>query len=126
MIRFIQKSFLVRIIWLITILQIVNLSVNTPDAQPYYLAEDLSINDIESAVEWVLEDFLDIDNAITEQDEPGSEEGDTLSKKIFFFHTYFCSPINTYFVQVSKTNFCLFDPFYLPKYLDILSPPPQA
>ena len=107
-------------------LQIINLSVNTPDVQPYYLAEDLSMNDIESVVEWVLEDFLDIDNAISEQDEPDSEEDDTLSKKIFFFCMPFCHPTGTYFPQVSKTNFYLFDAFYLPKYLDILSPPPQA
>ncbi len=40
-----------------------------PDAQPDYVAEDLTFNDQESFVELVLEKVLGIDNAIEEHDE---------------------------------------------------------
>ena len=40
-----------------------------PDAQPDYVAEDLTINDQESFVELVLEKVLGIENAVAEHDE---------------------------------------------------------
>ncbi|WP_051664203.1 hypothetical protein [Dyadobacter crusticola] len=53
-------------------LHILNLSVDSPDGQPYFVAEDLSINDQESFVELVVEKILGFDDAFAEFDDPDS------------------------------------------------------
>jgi len=66
---------------------IFNCSVNTPDAKPDYVPEDLTYNDMESVVEIVLENVLDIKDAIAEHDENDTEEGNSFTiKKDFSFH----------------------------------------
>jgi hypothetical protein len=47
--------------------------VDMPDAQPEDIPEDLSINDMESVIEIVLEKCLNIEDAISEHDETGDE-----------------------------------------------------
>lgn len=60
---------------------IFNLSVDTRDAAPDYVPEDLTVNDQESFVELVLEKWVGIENAITEHDEPDQEDGGALDFK---------------------------------------------
>lgn len=48
---------------------ILNCSVDAPDLQPEYVPEDLTYNDIESIVEWVLEDVLGYQDIIKEYDD---------------------------------------------------------
>jgi hypothetical protein len=57
---------------------IFNVSVDSPDAQPESVPEDLSINDMESIVEIVLEKGLNIDNAIAEYDEPDENDSGSI------------------------------------------------
>jgi hypothetical protein len=66
---------------------IFNCSVDTSDAQPESIPEDLSYNDMESVAELVLEKVLDIENAIAEHDENDSEDGNSfdLKKEIVYY-----------------------------------------
>jgi hypothetical protein len=48
-------------------IQVMNLSIDAVDPSPHY--EDLSVNEIESCVEFVLEVVMDRSNAITETDD---------------------------------------------------------
>lgn len=56
-------------------IHILNFSIDSPDATSDSIAEDLSINDIESISELVLEHVLGFENMISEHDEPDKEEG---------------------------------------------------
>jgi hypothetical protein len=47
--------------------------VDTPDPQPENVPEDLTYNDMESVVEIVLEQVLDINNAIAEKDDTDTD-----------------------------------------------------
>jgi hypothetical protein len=114
--RFFRYHIVFRIICLVVIFQLLNLSIDAPDAQPDYLPENLVINDIESIVELVLEDLLGIDNAISEQDEPDEESNSSLNKKIEFLHqkTYIQNSLLIRFkprliCRIYKSNHYLFD-----------------
>jgi len=67
---------------------IFNFSVDAPDAQPDYVSEDLSYNDMESVVEILLEQVLGFENAIAEHDEKDTEDGNSfdIKRQIVFFH----------------------------------------
>ena len=67
---------------------IFNCSVDTPDAKPDYIPEDLSYNDIESVAELILEKVLNIENAIAEHDENDTEDGNSfdLKKEFVYYH----------------------------------------
>jgi hypothetical protein len=82
-----RQHIVFRLFWLFMAVHIFNCSVDTPDAQPDYVPEDLTYNDMESVVEIVLENVLDIKDAIAEHDENDTEEGNSFNiKKDFSFH----------------------------------------
>jgi hypothetical protein len=62
--------------------------VDSPDSQLDNVSEDLSYNDMESVVEIVLEDVLDIKDAIAEHDENDTEDDSSLNlkKEIVYYH----------------------------------------
>lgn len=68
---------------------VINVSIDapdgyvTPDSRGEY-REDLSINEIESFSELVLEELLGLHNAVPEHDEPEDDEGLNQFSKIFF------------------------------------------
>lgn len=76
------------------VFNILNFSVDAPDAQTDHVAEDLSINDMESIAEIVLEEWMEIENAIPEHDESDATDGTMVLKKTFDF---FC-------VEFKKTS----------------------
>jgi hypothetical protein len=69
----IRHSTFVKFLWAFMGLYFLNISVDTADANPNYIAEDLSFNDQESIVEIVVEKILGFENAIEEQDDPDTE-----------------------------------------------------
>ena len=82
-----RQHIIFRLFWLFMAVHIFNCSVDTPDAKPDYVPEDLTYNDMESVVEIVLENVLDIKDAIAEHDENDTEEGNSFNiKKDFSFH----------------------------------------
>jgi hypothetical protein len=108
---------------------ILNCSVDTPDAQPDYIPEDLSYNDMESVLEVLLENVFDIQDAIAEHDEHDTDDGGSFEIKkqfSFFYHKKF--KINQIFdngltVIVSNNYFEKFSSLFHP---EIMPPPPKA
>ncbi|MBY0426468.1 MAG: hypothetical protein K2Q22_12580, partial [Cytophagales bacterium] len=107
-----------------------NLSIDPPDLLKNIdgdpeLEEDLSINEIESFSELVLEQGFELENAVPETDDPDS---DNLIKKVEIF---------SYENQLENFRFPLFDSdskalfFYdnsgfVPIGLEVLNPPPEV
>lgn len=60
----------------ILLLQLLNISVDAPDPFPEDVPEDLSYNEQESLVEIILEEVLDIENAIPEYDDYDGADDD--------------------------------------------------
>ena len=109
-------------------MQIFNLSVDAPDAQPRHVQEDLTINDMESIVEIILEKIFVIDDAIPEHDDADDENGSLRLKKSADFN---------YFNQAPKTEFSINSqkgikhPFYADNCYQqflpaLISPPPEV
>lgn len=73
--RYLRRHIITRILLGLVTATILNLSVDAPDFHQNTVAEDLSFNDIESVVEWLLEDVCEIENAIPEYDDDDSEHG---------------------------------------------------
>jgi hypothetical protein len=111
---------------------VVNVSIDAPDgyvtpnAQGEY-REDLSVNDIESVAELVLENWLDLQNALPEQDEADDEE-EQLTKIVMDWQlpgpavSYQFVPLAGY---VPATAIPLLLSHYRSMSADINTPPPQ-
>ena len=85
-----RQHIIFRLFWLFMAVHIFNCSVDTPDAQPDYVPEDLTYNDMESVVEVLLENVFDIQDAIAEHDENDADDGGSFEIKkpfSFFYHT---------------------------------------
>jgi hypothetical protein len=130
--NWLRQNIYIRYFWFFMAVHILNCSVDAPDPQPDYIPEDLTYNDIESIVEWVLEDVLNIENAIPEHDEDDNEEGFSLEmKKIVWFPPVFegkfkfappltkdeiSKNLNLYYLAHLRSQFCR----------EVTTPPPQA
>lgn len=73
MFHYLRHSAAVKFLWGFMGLYFLNISVDTVDANPSHIAEDLSFNDQESIVEIVVEKIMGFENAIEEQDDPDTE-----------------------------------------------------
>jgi len=125
--KFFRSNIISRIFCFLMAIHIFNLSVDTKDASPDSIAEDLSFNDQETIVELLLEKVIGIDNAISEQDEPDQEDGGALDfKKVnlisHYSHKLFFEP------QISNTkNITVYTTlFHQSPTFDVFSPPPEA
>jgi hypothetical protein len=104
-----------------------NISVDMPDAQPDYLPEDLTINDMESVIEIVLEKCLGIENAVVERDETGDESETIQLLKEFqlccttFPELQFSNPV----IVLALTNGYQ-ERGYFQYFKEINPPPPKA
>lgn len=90
MISHVRNSRTLRLFWFLLAAHFLNISVDSEDIRPDYTAEDPSINDQESVVEIILEQFLDIENAIAEHDESDAE-GQNNKKGGFNFELFSAS-----------------------------------
>lgn len=122
-----REHIIFRFLCAVLALHILNISVDTPDAQPDNIREDLSINDMESIAEIVLEQVLGIDNAIPEHDESDNNNGKiNLKTGIDFF-------IQNFSVKFTDINNCLlnkpsqYKETYSEQFqTELNSPPPEA
>jgi hypothetical protein len=108
---------------------IFNCSVDTPDARPDYVPEDLTYNDMESVVEIVLENVLNFENAIAEHDEKDTDHGGSFEIKkpfSFFYHRNIkIDPIFDMGLSVGvSTNYS--EQFSSQFHPEIVPPPPKA
>lgn len=70
MFQSIRNSFSARLLWGFIGLNILNISIDTPDKNAFRLSEDLSVNDQESLVELIVESVLGYEDAMPEFDDP--------------------------------------------------------
>lgn len=127
--KFNRENIAFRIMCLVIALNILNCSVDTPDAQPENVVEDLTVNDMESIVEVLLEEVVGIDNAIAEHDEPDDDNTGNFSIKKsvdFSCHQSKVKPI----LAITSThldNHYLFQEQYSEQFHpEIVPPPPKA
>ncbi len=76
-----------RLLCFVLALYFLNFSVDSSDANPDTIPEDLTVNDIESLAELVTEVVLDCTNAFAEHDERDSDDGGMLD----FSKEFFCT-----------------------------------
>ncbi len=127
-----HSALIHRLICLLMALHVINLSIDPPDqygttSRPYEQAEDLSVNDIESFGELLLEECFGLVDAVPEHDEPDEESSLTkLGQDYVFVKSFVFAPL----VLVARFLVAEFIPFSVMRVpthvLDILSPPPQV
>ncbi|TAG20420.1 MAG: hypothetical protein EAZ32_09400 [Cytophagia bacterium] len=127
--QFLRRYIVFRSFWLLMALHILNCSIDTPDAQPDSIPENLAYNDIESISELVLEQILGFENAIAEHEEHDTEDGGSISiAKILL---YFQPSIEFSLIHLNTVSFSEFIPlnyediFATQFHPEIVSPPPQ-
>ena len=125
---FLRSHSVVRFVWFLMALHILNCSIDTIDPGKKDNQESLAFNDIESIVELILEEVLHIKNAIPEHSEDETNQGQGLVLKkgidfIFFFSTkvFAANPAED---TVRYSNF-YFDHFFSSFKQEIDSPPPK-
>lgn len=81
----IKSISLIRAVALALAIYVFNASIDSQDAHPDYVAEDLSYNDIESVYEFLMENVFDVENAVEEYDEHDSDHGGIFDFDEFYF-----------------------------------------
>jgi hypothetical protein len=123
--KFFRQYITHRLFSIFMMLHILNLSVDAADVLPDAVPEDLSFNEIESIVEFVLEDIFHIQNALPEHDE--QDEAAELVKTSV---VYISSPYPVSVTRLSHggtlLTFAPCSPAAVQPTLDILSPPPKS
>lgn len=106
-------------------LHIFNLSIDPRDKDPDFLPEDLSVNEIESIAELVMEGIFGFSNTFAEHDEADGSEGTNDFNK-GFCATSISSVINQSDHYILEVQYFVFNSlnFSLPAQ-DILAPPPK-
>ncbi|MFY7998720.1 MAG: hypothetical protein ACOVSW_08975 [Candidatus Kapaibacteriota bacterium] len=120
-----RHHIIYRLLSVVMALHILNLSVDAVDALPSSIPEDLSFNEIESVVEFILEDVLHIENALPEHDE--HDEAAEITKTSVEFIAL-PQQISLRYVESRDPDifFSLAEILIAPPTLDILSPPPKV
>ena len=126
-----KHPVVLRCVWLLMGLHILNFSIDPPDVLPDSVKEDLSYNEIESFGELFLEDVLCIPNAVPEHDEQDNPDGFKFTaKNIVLYYQDVAQvtipddaptlPAKTLF------NLSLRDSRYTSPSIGMISPPPEA
>lgn len=124
-----RKHIVTKFFWFLMALHILNLSVDSPDPQPDSVPEDLSINDMESIVEIILEQMLDIEDAVPETDDDDTSQG-LLSHTNFQLVYYqqqidlLCKP-DGQIANSTKSSF-YYDAYSQQFHPEVVPPPPKA
>jgi len=117
------------LLWGLMALYLLNISVDTADPVSEAISENLSINDQESVVELIVEQFLGYEDAIAEYDEHDPED---YQKKKVFKISFFPppqedSPQETQWQSASKKpRFLHYASRLIHTSEDLDAPPPKA
>lgn len=128
MLRILRNSLCSKILWGVLGLYLLNISVDAPDPNPEFIAEDLSLNDQESIVEIIVEKILGFENAIAEYDDHDTDS-QTGKKNIQtdWLNQFHDSPTNNYtLLSFSKDDFPNYAASLTYAFLEIDSPPPKV
>jgi len=127
--QFLRKHIVFRSFWLLMAFHVLNCSIDTPDAQPDSVPENLAYNDIESITELVMEKILGFENAFDEHEEHDPEDGSrfSIAKVLLYFQpsiefSIIHLPIVSFSKYIPLTYENVFASQFHP---DIVSPPPQ-
>ena len=127
--QFLRKHIVFRYFWVLMAIHILNCSIDTPDALPDYIAEDLSYNDIETFSELVLEQFMGFEDAIPEHDEQDNADGlsfEVAKILLYFQPSLLFSLSNTLNCTLVAVSICNYQDIYHTQFHpEIVSPPPQ-
>ena len=127
--KFIRENIIFRFLWFTMALHILNCSVDTPDAGPQNIPEDLSYNDMESIVEIILEQIIGVENAIAEMDDTDTDESGAFTiKKGLDFSNYPSSLKSLIFCNSHITpRHSLYKEKYSEQFHpELVPPPPKA
>jgi hypothetical protein len=127
----IRQYNILKTIWIVMALHILNFSIDAPDVLNENITEDLSYNEIESFAEWIAEDILNIKNAFSESDEQGDEESGFIKKyvEITFYKVIFqdeAKPLLLNYIKNKKTQILYKESFCNTIFISIFSPPPEV
>lgn len=104
-----------------------NFSIDSRDAHPDTVAEDLSINDIESFFEFMAEHVMGIDNAVAEHEERDQDDSGSFEFKKYYFlvRVSLIEAKAAIVIQTLDLPFTYNDQ-PLTQFIEINSPPPRA
>lgn len=109
MLNFIRHTIFLRFIWAILGMHILNFSINIADNIPINQKEDLTINEQESVIEFIIEKVLGDSDAFTEYDDIDPDDHSSKKQTNIQFHlsTYFSNPEFSaiLFTSIDKSNF---------------------
>lgn len=122
--QILRTNFLRTIISWVVMLQLLNISIDPPDR--HYGPEDLTINDIESCLELVLEVFLGHDNFIGEVDDQDDDSGQP-TNAITLFAVETPSTFSKEMVALAGQENSPYTEVFVPIFcLPIPGPPPKS
>lgn len=81
-----RENSVVRVLWGVMALFMLNVSVDTADPHPNHIPEDLSFNDQESIIEILIEKVLGFEDAIKEYDDHDTDDQEKKSRVQSDFH----------------------------------------
>lgn len=113
------------VVFLLTV-EVLNLSIDPPDLRPYH-PEDLSVNDIESIAELVLENVFGVQNAVKELEDQDTPDGSPFTLKVDLYSSLSAKlhPKPCFFI-VKKSYQELQKNRFNAVFSEIASPPPKA
>jgi hypothetical protein len=120
-----RHHIIYRLLSVVMALHILNLSVDAVDALPSSIPEDLSFNEIESVVEFVLEDVFHIKNALPEHDEQ-DDTAELTKTSVDFIAIPVQTSLSHTTPRYSYLHFSPSDYCFTQLIRDILSPPPKS
>jgi len=124
-----QNIKLLNFFWLFLALFLLNTSIDMADELPSNITEDLSFNEQESIVEYVLEEMLGIEDAIPESEDNDPSQNTTV-KKATGFDQFLVSPVITHkepYAVYSKAAYRPQEIFFVSgSYIKIITPPPEV
>lgn len=127
MISLLRESFLIKFIWGALALYLFNISVDVADPNPSYIPENLNVNEQESIIEIIVEQFLGFDSAFVEFDDTDSEDDEKKSscKVQLVFLAAHKLPVFTNHIQETSRSIFSYNAFLVKRSQDIESPPPN-
>ncbi|MFP5439502.1 MAG: hypothetical protein ACLGH8_17100 [Bacteroidia bacterium] len=119
-----------RVLWMLMALHILNFSIDNPHTLFEGASVDEDFEEVDSVVELVLEDVMQIDNAIPEHHTKSTQHNRVNAKKmVWTFETskpfIIDSPAEVNFQVIQPDTFYK-DPLYNSPKLALFSPPPEV
>ncbi len=120
----------IRILWVLLVLHLLNISVNTVEPKLEHSSEDLMINEQESVVEIIVEQVLGYEETFIEYEDDETQEHKTDNKNNVlkqFLINFFESSSDVKLVSINKNNHFLDHEARLTNsFNEIDSPPPKV